>query len=122
MNENYEVRTTTSYLAEKLRQHDAAASVAVQDLDGVRALALSENAQGSTYTTYIYYYDGALRELLVAADASCTLSAGQSIVTLSAFSVEESGDGLLHITFSDSGGTAHEQYLSYSTPAGKEAS
>jgi hypothetical protein len=120
MNENYEVRTASSYLAEKLRQHDAAASVAVQELDGVRALALSENAD-KAYTTYIYYYDGALRELLVGADASCTLSAGQSIVALSSFSVEKRAEGLLYITFTDSGGISHEQYLSYRTPAGKEA-
>jgi hypothetical protein len=121
MNKNYEVRTASSYLVEKVRSHDAASCVSVADLDGVCALALSENAQDGTYTTYIYYYDGALRELLVGADASCSLEAGQSIVPLSSFTVEESGEGLLHITFTDSEGLSHEQYLSCHTPYGKEA-
>jgi hypothetical protein len=121
MNRNYEVRTVSSYLAQKVHQHDTAAGVAVTDLDGVCALALSEDMQDARYTTYIYYYDGALRELLVGTDASYALGAGQSIVTLCAFSVEEVREGLLYVTFTDSEGISHEQYLSYHTPSGKEA-
>jgi hypothetical protein len=121
MNQNYEVRTVSSYLTEKVHQHDTAANIDVVDFDGVRALALSEELGDKRYTTYIYYYDGALRELLAGADATCSPDAGQSIITLSDFSVEESRDGLLHVTFTDSEGLTHEQYLTYHTPSGKEA-
>jgi hypothetical protein len=121
MNQNYEVRTVSSYLTEKVRQHDTTACVSVTDLDGVSALALSEDLQDGRYTTYIYYYDGALRELLLDANAACSPEAGQSIVALSAFSVEELREGLLHVSFTDSEGLNHEQYLTYQTPSGKEA-
>jgi hypothetical protein len=121
MNENYEVRTASSYLAEKVRSHDSAESVSVEDLDGITVLALSENAKESDYTTYIYYYGGALRELLIGSDAAFMPDAGQSIVTLQDFCVEDRGEGLLYITFTDSAGLSHEQYLTYHTPAGKEA-
>jgi hypothetical protein len=121
MNDNYEVRTTSSYLTEKVRSHDSAGGIRVTELDGVNALALSENSDGGDYTTYIYYYGGALKELLVGAGSSFNLDAGQSIVSLEAFSVEEMNDGLLYITFTDSSGDFHEQYLAFHTPAGKEA-
>jgi hypothetical protein len=87
----------------------------------VSALALSEDFGEAGYTTYIYYCNGALRELLVGNDATYVLDAGQSIVTLSSFSVVEVRTGLLHITFTDSDGLFHELYLAYHASAGKEA-
>jgi hypothetical protein len=121
MNDNYEVRTAASYLTEKVRSHDSYGAISVTELDGVNVLSLSETSSGGGYTTYIYYYDGALKELLVGADSSFNLDAGQSIVSLNAFDVEEPKDGLLYITFTDSSGDLHEQYLAFHTPAGKEA-
>ena len=65
MNHNYEVRTVSSYLTEKVHQYDTSTGIAITDFAGGHALALSNTAEEQTYITYIYYYDGALRELLL---------------------------------------------------------
>ena len=64
MNANYEVRTASSYLTEKVRQNDCSAGISIVDFAGGNALALT-NDVNSNYTTYIYYYDGYLRELFI---------------------------------------------------------
>ena len=54
MNANYEVRTASSYLTEKVRQNDCSAGISIVDFAGGNALALT-NDVNSNYTTYIYY-------------------------------------------------------------------
>ena len=54
MNYNYEVRTASSYLREKIRQNDIGAGIHVENIDGTDVLALSSNINGQTYKTYIY--------------------------------------------------------------------
>lgn len=121
MNRNYEVRTTTSYLSEKIRQHDRN-TVSVTDLGGCRALTLTQTIDGDAYSTYIYLYDGSLCELFAGAQTDCTPSMGQPIVSLLAFDPEVSDDGLITVKFTDSYGTTHTQYLYFHTDTAKEAS
>ena len=40
MNYNYEVRTVTSYLREKVRQNDSDAAISVETINGTKALCL----------------------------------------------------------------------------------
>lgn len=110
MDHNYEVRTTTSYLSEKLHQHDSS-SVNVAEFCGIPALAFPETVDNSSYVTYIYYYDHSLRELFVQTDASCTPSMGQEIVPLKSFRPEIADNGLIIIQFTDSDGEKHTQHL-----------
>ena len=106
MNYNYEMRTATSYLREKVRQNDSHASISVCDIDGVSALSLKSTVNGQVYYTYIYYYDGYLRELYVQADSSYTLSAGQQIIEISGFELSMTTDRLINATIKDTwGGT-----------------
>lgn len=110
MDHNYEVRTTTSYLSEKLHQHDSA-SVNVVEISGIPALAFPETVDDHSYITYIYCYQNALRELFIDADASCTPSMGQEIVSLKSFQPEIADNGLITIQFTDSSGEKHTQHL-----------
>lgn len=61
MTANYETRTVSSYLEEKMNQNDVAGSVAVTSIGAFPAIALSETVNDAIYTTYIYCYDGYLR-------------------------------------------------------------
>lgn len=122
MNHNYEVRTTSSYLAEKVRQHDTDAGITVTDFCGTKAIALFDTIDGKTYTTYIYYYDGALRELMVGDTASYSPGSGQSIISISSFEPELCDSGLIYITYSDTDGTPHHMYLDFHAATGKESS
>jgi len=65
MDNNYDRRVTFSYLATKIRQNDSAGSIYIEEKDGVNMIAIKETDQffGDEYVTYIYYYDGYIREI-----------------------------------------------------------
>ena len=89
-------RTALSYLVNQVRRGDAAGAVMVGNLDGVRAVALYEEE----YVTYLYCYDGQLRELYTQQDSGLTPADGLAILPLDA--LEISLDGSL-LTFSVGG-------------------
>lgn len=89
LNENYTTRTALAYLQEKLRQHDEAGTLSETTVGDEPALALAETKDGVNYVTYIYYYDGALRELFTAASATPSPETGSKITQLSSFTFEE---------------------------------
>lgn len=120
MDENYELRTAASYLREKLHQHDADNDISVTVLSGADALALGTQADGRTYTTYIYYWDGALRELFVGEDAVYTPESGQEIIELNGFSAELVHTGLIRVTLTDTNGQEHSLFLDMKAASGKE--
>ncbi|MDD6156141.1 MAG: DUF4860 domain-containing protein [Lachnospiraceae bacterium] len=122
MNYNYEVRTASSYLEEKIRQNDTVAGIAVTSMaPGMDAIALYSSENGVDYTTYIYCYDGWLRELFVTQDSVYSPSSGQEILELSALSAEFAGEDLLKVTFSGTDGVHYPVYLSIHSDSGKEA-
>lgn len=109
LNENYTSRTALSYLTEKLRQHDHTDSVSIKKLDGIPALALYEEQNGTRYCTYLYFYDGALRELFTQASNPPSADMGTAIAELSdfTFSTESDADGsepVLLLTVTDPDG------------------
>lgn len=101
LEENYTSRTAVAYVEEKVRQHDQQNAIHLTDVDGIPALALTESIQDEDFVTYIYYYDGALRELFVRASAAPQAANGTVIVELTGFSMEDvssSDEMLLKIT------------------------
>lgn len=122
MNQNYQVRTVASYLTEKIHQNDTASGVSVTSLDGTKALALQSDVNGTTYTTYIYYSDGWLRELYISDVSVYSLEAGQPIMEIEDFHIEQTDDGLLSLSFTDSDGHTYPIYVSLRSDRGKEAS
>ena len=120
MNRNYEIRTTSSYLTEKVHQSDTITGVSVVDFSIGPALALTSKQNNQAYTTYIYYYDGSLKELFVKEDTAFTPSAGQTIVQLHGFAPEIIHTGLIRITFTDTQNKDHCIYLDVNAASGKE--
>ena len=120
MNRNYEIRTASSYLTEKVHQSDTITGVSVVDFSVGSALALTDRQNNQTYITYIYYYDGVLKELFVKEDAAFTPSAGQTIVQLHGFIPEVVHTGLIRITFTDTQNKEHSIYLDINAASGKE--
>ena len=121
MNENYEDRTASSYLTEKIRQNDTSDAISVVTLEGVNALSIKTEEDGIVYLTYIYYYEGALRELVVTENSVFTLASGQEIMSASAFVPTFIHDSLLHITITDTQGNSQKLYLPIHCSTGKEA-
>jgi hypothetical protein len=107
---NYEVRTSTSYITEKIRQNNLSATdgsrICVVELAGEEALCLPKQINGTTYYTYLYCHDGYLKELFTSDSSTLgnnVLSAGQNIMEASSLSIEEPEPGLLSVelTFED---------------------
>ena len=94
MDETYSQRTCLAYVANQVRQHDAAGRIYCSSLTGAPALILEDAEGDGRYFSAIYWYEGALRELYTAKDSGLTAADGVELLPLSAFSVREE-DGLL---------------------------
>ena len=112
MEDNYSVRTSLSYVAEKIRQNDRDSAVSIGELDGCPALILKQEYEEKTLTTYIYEYEGFLRELFVSSDAVPHAKDGQQIMVVHSFAMEEISPSLFHFTSADARGNEADIYVS----------
>ena len=112
MNENFNLRTTTAYLTEKIRQGDIAGAVTVQDFDGNNALVLTQEYYGAEYSTYLYAYDGHLKELFTTKDNQLTAEAGTDILPVRSFDATHVGGRLWKLTVEEEDGTIQEVMVS----------
>ncbi len=115
MDENYTARTAYSYLTEKVRQNDLHDSIFIGQLEDTPALVLTREIDGTAYATYLYLYEGSLRELFmrqgndIGADP---LSAGREILPLHDWKLEMAGEHLLHISLTLEDDSEKELYIS----------
>lgn len=104
MNENFDTRTSLTYIATKIRQNDAAEAVFLTELDGAPALAIEQEIDGDRYRTYIYHFDGELREIFAASESDVHAFDGQAIMDLAGLKMEDRGGNLLRFTSVDGNG------------------
>jgi hypothetical protein len=88
LNENYTSRTAIAYLSEKVRQHDSSGAISLSSVEEIPAIAFCDTINDQEYITYVYCYDGAMRELFVRSDTIPTASLGTQIVELEGLSIE----------------------------------
>lgn len=115
MDENYTARTAYSYLTEKVRQNDIYDSISIGQLEDTTALVLTREIGGTTYATYLYLHEGSLRELFMRQGSdigSDPLSAGQEILPLQDWELQNAGENLLHIRLTLENNTQKELYIS----------
>lgn len=122
MGRNYESRISTAYITEKIRQNDNLHSgtssvneICISTLDGEPALLITQNINDENYLTYLYLYDGFLKELYVKSGNNIggdILAAGQNIMKLNAFNIEQVADNLLSIELTSPAGKKHQIYAS----------
>lgn len=113
MDTNYTTRTSYAYLSEKIRQNDHADAFSVGRYGESDALIITETIDGTTYYTYLYQYDGKLRELFTATPDTLGPEAGQAIMDCSSLLIDDAGSGLYVITLT--GGDSEETTLYVST-------
>lgn len=102
---NDENRTALSYIAEKMRQNDVSDGIRVTSIDGVDCLAMSAVYNEVPCTTYIYEYEGMLKELFVNDGVTVSLKNGKDIMELSFLSIVQLNEHLYQFTALDSEGT-----------------
>lgn len=104
MDENFDTRTSLTYIATKIRQNDAAGAVFLTELEGAPALAIEQEIDGESYRTYIYHFDGELREIFTMSEIDALVSDGQFIMDLPGLKMEDCGGNLLRFTSVDGNG------------------
>lgn len=99
---NDENRTALSYVSEKIRQSDAKGGMKIVELEGRQCFLISSEYNGMKYSTYIYEYDGMLKELFAGSDAPVSLKSGMDITKVSNLTMKQEGDRLYRFTAVDS--------------------
>lgn len=103
MDESYEIRTTLSYIANKVRSASGG-DVTIARMDGQNVLEIADGLENGEYVTYIYYYDGALKELYQKKDKDLSMDFGEEIVRIGRVDITQNGD-VLTVSMTTSGGT-----------------
>lgn len=78
--ENDSGQVVLNYVANKVRQGDQAGSVAVKTIEDTQVLELAQEMNGRNYVTWIYYRDGAVRELFTNEGSGLGLKDGLEIM------------------------------------------
>lgn len=124
MGSNYETRTAVAYITEKVRQNDNiiaddnsynTENISISTLAGTPALTLTQSFNNEIYCTYLYLHDGYLKELFMKSDGYLgddMLAAGQNVMELHSFSIEQVSDNLLSIELSTTEDETHKIFVS----------
>ena len=91
MEENYTGSTALNYIANKVRQGDTYGGVQVKEVEGIPVLELSQEINGETYVTMIYYKDGSIRELFTDTQSGLGLSDGLEIIGCDGLKLKQEG-------------------------------
>lgn len=98
-------RTILSYISEKIHQGDFEGGVSVDTLEDKPCLLLEEIINDTKYCTYIYEYQGHLKELYIKEGIDPSLESGKDILEISAFQAEEVTDSLFRFTITTKDGS-----------------
>lgn len=111
---NETIRTSLSYITEKVHQCDQSDSIQIENHNGIDTLALYTVYDTSEYVTYIYYDQGSLKELFIQSNLEFNPAAGNSITEIHAFQISENAS-LIHILLTDTNDQQHELYIHSNT-------
>lgn len=103
MTENNNSRTSFSYIINKVHGSDMEGRVSLGTYEGLESLVISEEIDNVVYCTYLYYYDGSVRELFTRSGQEFDPSFGTEILPADSFSVSYVTDGLLKFEITPAG-------------------
>lgn len=109
---NHQARIALSYISEKIHQTEDECIISIEAFDSLDALTFYQTYEGSGYYTYIYYYEGALRELFAREGTSLSLSDGKAVLALQNFSIKKADENLLYFSCTDMEDQFADSYVS----------
>jgi len=104
MDKHYTLSTASSFITEKVHQHDAYDAISVGEFGDGKAIILKEEYSGTVYNDYIYSYDGYIREMLVADGLVLSPESGSKILAVDSFELSMEGSDLLTVSITDTKG------------------
>lgn len=112
---NAELRTSLSYVAEKIHQNDTFEGIRLDTIDEAPALLLSDSYNDIEYITYIYFWNGQLKEQTLRSDLTPSKNAGQTITELQDFQISQLNDRLYCFTACNDAGKEMSIYVNSKT-------
>ena len=109
--ETFYTRTPLSYLRMKVRQADQVNGLTVSTIQGQSALVLQEEIDDVYYQTWIYCYEGTLRECYVGSGMVFEPDAGDVVMELAHLEVTWQGDHQLRFNITSRSGTQMEESI-----------
>lgn len=103
MEQQFTGNTALHYIANKVRQDDAAGMVRVCQVENVPVLELAQTVNGDRYVTWIYYQDQSICELFAGSDSGLGLDAGIPVMECEGLNFFQEGS-LLTIETTGAGG------------------
>lgn len=116
INELFNIRSCSAYLTQKIDEYDYENGIKISQLydssgTTTTALALCSRDTSPSYITYIYVYNGYLRELVITENSVFSLDAGQKIAIAKDFKISLPYAKLLTIEYTAS--TNHHEVLDF---------
>ena len=112
LTDNYKKHIISSYLTEKINQHDVTDSISICDLNGIPALELTQIMNGEKNSTYIYTYDGYLRELTTYDLVQASPKLGKKIAKADTLQIDSYSNHLYCITITYTNRISDSFYIS----------
>ena len=112
MSINFNSRTALAYVSEKMHQHDRRGGVDITIDEGKPILKLTQYVNSDEYCTYLYEYEGHLKELTAKGDVDLVKSAGKNILSLKSFTANKETDSLYRFNIVDEEGNETQFYVS----------
>ena len=113
MTDNHEIRTVSSYLHDKMNQHDTSDSVTICTVGDSEALQLAQEIDNQIYHTYIYAYDGYLWETTVTSLTAVVPGNGKKIIEIGNLTMEVFPGNLFCFTITNTTGSSYPLYVSF---------
>lgn len=106
-NAAFETGTTLSYITEKIRQNDSGGTenIYLDQFDGCDALAIKHQYEENAFTTYIYEFDGELKEIFLQDGVEASAQSGTSIMEIDHLEMKELSKGLFQFRCTSTDGS-----------------
>ncbi len=117
---NAQIRTSLSYIVNKVHAYDKQGGVFLEVRDGVTVLIMEETFDEEVYQNLIYYHEGAIKEALVNKSSNFELSYGDKIMEVENLEMEEKlEEGLLYLSVTDTKGNSQSMRLALRSEDGR---
>lgn len=100
---NFQLRTSLSFIATKVRQYEEIGKISVLEKEGTSMLVLQEAGEPA-YHTMIYYHDGQLKELLQEEGLEYKLQDGFCVTELAGLEIQQPANNMLQFTVQNQDG------------------
>ena len=108
-NDNFELRTSLSYLATRVRQADQTGMVEIREEDGIKILVLGEENEDGEFETCLYFWDGFLYEHFMEKGGYFEPGYGMETFEVESLIMEQKASGQLY--FRATGGGVDSEVL-----------